>query len=201
MPPIKKDPVPVQQEGRQSDIIENSAFTTPELADKAFQLARQRLYDINNWGNITEGISADFTLTDLQGNRLERKPEVGDYIRIDLPGPGSIAGHGYDWVQIETIEESLQPHQENRVSITVRPSEDPGSPEGPAHFFDSGATSTFLLIKKHNQLSAAVHGRNETPATAEKLLDIVRNNLVSEAAALGAAQIQWKKLCKAIIGK
>lgn len=201
MPPIKKDPIPVQQEGRQSDIIENSAFTTPEQADEAFQLARQRLYDINNWGNITEGISADFMLSDKQGKRLKRKPEEGDYIRIDLPGPGSIAGHGYDWVQIETIEENLQPNLENRISITVRPAEDPGSPEGPAHFFDSAATSTFLLIKKHNQLIAAVHGRNETPAAAEKLLDTVRNKVVSEAAALGVAQVQWKKLCKAIIGK
>lgn len=200
MSPVKKDPVPVQQEGRQSDIIENRFFSTTEQADKAFQLSGQRLYDINNWGNITKGISADFTLTDKRGNRLERKPEDGDYIRIDLPGPGSIAGHGYDWVQIETVEESLLPNQENRISITVRPAEDPGLPEGSAHFFDSGATSTFLLIKKDNQLSMAVHGRNETPATAEKLLDTVRNNVVSEAAALGAAEIQWKKLCKAIIG-
>jgi hypothetical protein len=131
MPPIKKDPIPVQQEGRQSDIIENSAFTTPELADKAFQLARQRLYDINNWGNITEGISADFMLTDKQGNRLGRKPEKGDYIRIDLPGPGSIAGHGYD---------RLKTRDHRKVPLIF------STPPLPVHFYLSKRITSFLRL-------------------------------------------------------
>ncbi len=193
-------PIPTQEEGRQSDIVEQRSFATAQLAREAFLLARNRLLDINYWGRISAGLSADFSLLDETGNKLERAPLPKDFIRIDLPGPGSLAGHGYDWVQIEAVEESEADTWRQAVLLRVRPSQDPSLPEGPAHFFDPRASSTFLLERTGQVLRAGIHGRNEQPAVAAKKIDTLRNTVVSELAALGAAAIQWKKLANAILG-
>ncbi len=60
--------------------------------------------DVNNWENISKGIiKAAFKLCDSYGNEVERLPQEGDYFKIDIPGPGSVDGEGYDWVKIENI--------------------------------------------------------------------------------------------------
>ncbi len=193
--------VPPQVEGEKSDIIERRNCPSAEEAAQVFLESKKKLLDISNWGKISKGLSADFVLMDGQGNPLNRKPEPGDYIRIDIPGPGSVAGHGYDWVKIELVE-IIEPtvYGEELAQIRVRPTEDPLAPEGPAHFFDNRATSTFLVHKKGLTILAAVHGRNEVPAEAEKNIDTIRNKVIGKLAILGASKIQWQKLCEALLG-
>lgn len=193
--------VPPQVDGEKSDIIERRNCSSAEEAAQVFLESKKKLLDISNWGKISKGLSADFVLIDGQGNPLNREPERGDYIRIDIPGPGSVAGHGYDWVKIELVE-IIEPtlNGEELAQIRVRPTEDPLSPEGPAHFFDSRATSTFLVHKKGLTILAAVHGRNEVPAEAEKNIDTIRNKVIGKLAILGASKIQWQKLCEALLG-
>lgn len=192
--------IPLQEEGIQSDVVESRRFNTIELAIEAYMRAKKRLFAINNWGHISKGLSASFTLIDGYGNKLEREPWVKDFIRIDIPGPGSQAGHGYDWVQIEAIEEFTREEGNLQgVLMTVRPSHDPQVPEGPAHFFDASATSSFLVEIHGLTVSAAVHGRNEHAANTENPLDTLRNKVVTGIASLGASQLQWKKLCEALL--
>ena len=193
--------IPPQREGVQADIIEMEIASDPQEAKLLFLKARERLFDIEHWGDISEGLSASFLLTDASGIRKEDFPEPGDHIRINIPGPGSEAGKGYDWVRVELVEDKRSAATDEEWSVMkVRPSEDPTNREGVAHFLENQATSSFVIRRKDNTVSAEVHGRNEKPNTsAKKITDKIRNALVGTAAAAGVGKIQWQKLAKGLL--
>ena len=193
--------IPPQREGVQADIIEMEIASDPQEAKLLFLKARERLFDIAHWGDISEGLSASFLLTDASGIRKEDFPEPGDHIRINIPGPGSEAGKGYDWVRVELVEDKRSGATDEEWSVMkVRPSEDPTNREGVAHFLENQATSSFVIRRKDNTVSAEVHGRNEKPNTgAKKITDKIRNALVGTAAAAGVGKIQWQNLAKGLL--
>jgi len=191
--------VPPQHEGGKADIIESITVSDNLQAKRLFVKVRHRLFDISGWGDISEGISASFQLADKNGNIKNGMPRAGDYIRIDIPGPGSLAGNGYDWVRIELVQEESGTDRDF-VIIKVRPSSDPKKQEGTAHFFDSSATSSFVIKREGSLIAAEVHGRNEGPnIESKKLTDKVRNLVVSTVATIGFAKIQWQKLAKGLL--
>ena len=191
--------VPNQQVGQQADIVETMVASDGSQAKDFFAVAKKRLFEIADWGNISEGISAAFTLTDPQGDVKNSFPAVGDHIRINIPGPGSTAGGGYDWVRIELVQQDGDSDKEFAL-LKVRPSADPGIREGTAHFFDSGATSSFMVKREGNFIAAEIHGRNEKPNTeSKKLTDKIRNFVVGTAATSGLSEIQWQKLAKGFL--
>jgi len=191
--------VPPQHEGGKADIVERITVSNNLQAKRLFVKVRHRLFDISSWGDISEGISASFQLADKNGNIKNGMPRAGDYIRIDIPGPGSLAGNGYDWVRIELVQEDSDAGGEIAI-IKVRPSADPKKQEGTAHFFDSSATSSFLIKREGRHIAAEIHGRNEEPNTeSKKLTDKVRNLVVSTAATIGFSKIQWQKLAKGLL--
>jgi len=194
--------IPDQHAGAQSDIVEEWTLPTSAKATDIYEKAKQRLLAINEWNSISEGISAVFKLTDQQGAIKQSSPVEGDHIRIDVPGPGSSAGEGYDWVQIEKIEESNSSSDTASFLLRVRPAADPQKKEGTAHFFTQSATSSFMVRRSGNTVSAEVHGRNEEANTGnDKLTDKIRNMLIGTGAKAGLAIIQWKKLVKGILNK
>lgn len=195
--------IPSQEEGKQVDIIETVNAFSPEDAKTLYIQSKQRFWDINCWSAISDGLSASFVLTDHEGKQKQGIPEVGDHFRIDIPGPGSSAGNGYDWVRVELVEDGNDPKADCEWSvIKVRPSEDPVNKEGIAHFLEEKATSSFIVKRKGTTISAEVHGRNEKPNTgAEKISDKVRNIMIGAGAILGFAKIQWEKLAKGLLNK
>jgi hypothetical protein len=199
MDSLKENAVPPQQKGQQADIVESIDVSDSMKAGSLFAEAKKKLFDISGWGNISKGMSAEFALTDPSGVTKHGLPGVGDHIRINIPGPGSSAGDGYDWVKIELVQEESKSDKEFAI-IRVRPSADPGKQAGTAHFFDSGATSSFVVQREGCVISAEIHGRNEEPNTeSEKLSDKVRNLVVGTAATIGLARIQWQKLAKGLL--
>lgn len=190
--------VPDQHQGSSMDAIEKRVAQSREDAARLFERASGRLLNINGWGNLA-GVSA-FQLMDASGIRVEREVREGDYIRIDIPGPGTIAGMGYDWVRVEEIQ-SFGESDGQIVGIRVRPSAHPvsGSLET-AHFLKDTATSTFIIKRIGIEVLAEEHGRNEVTNTdAERLLDKGRNFTVGIAAKLGLSYPQWKSLVKAFL--
>jgi hypothetical protein len=173
-------------------------------AVKLFTEAKIRMADINNWKNICCGVSAEFCLTNQEGTLLHSSPEIGNLIRIDLPGPGLEKGDGYDWERIEAIEgEGSVEEEEQLFAICVRPVKNPLVPKGAvAHLYKADSTSSFILLRSGNIVYAAEEGRNEIPNTeVEKLSDKIRNAVVAFSAMLGLSVPQWKKLVKGILGK
>lgn len=193
--------IPSQDDGSQADIIETIKASDPQEAKLLFLKARERLFDIAHWADISEGLSASFALTDKNGKSKDGFPEAGDHIRIDIPGPGSSAGEGYDWVSVEMVEDKRVSETDWEWStIKVRPSEDPLKKEGVAHFFESRATSSFIVKREDTIVSAEVHGRNEKPnKESKKITDKIRNTVTGTLATAGLAKIQWQKLVKGLL--
>jgi hypothetical protein len=193
--------IPPQEEGKQSDIIETIKASNNEEAKLLFLQARKRLFDIARWSDISAGISASFVLTDKYGKPKQGSPAKGDHFRIDIPGPGSSAGEGYDWVRVEMVDDTRAPEANTEwATIEVRPSEDPAKQEGVAHFLQEQATSSFVVKREGNLITAGVHGRNEKPNTETRnLSDKIRNTVIGGLAVAGIATIQWQKLVKGLL--
>ena len=190
--------VPAQYTGSEMDVIERRNCSTVEEAVTVFERACTRLLSVNEWGRYA-GISA-FQLIDPQGIRAERQAQLNDYIRIDIPGPGTQAGMGYDWVQIEEITTESDDKKQT-LSMRVRPCAHPLSrKKETAHFLKSEATSSFIVTQTEQCVSAEEHARNEVPNTDNgSFYDKGRNFMVGMAAKLGFSYPQWKGLVKALL--
>jgi hypothetical protein len=196
--------IPEQREGEQTDVIHFVDCDTREQAHELFLLAKSKLKDISNWHQFSGPGSSKFTITDAQGNDEYKIAEKGDHFYINLPAPGSIAGDGLEWVRIEKIEDVEDAKAENEfIAITVRPVANPRHPEkATAHFFSHGSTSTFIVERYLNHVSAAVHGRNETPNNDDTgIYDSIRNTIIALTARAGLSGPQWKKLVVGLLNE
>jgi len=194
--------IPEQHEGKHTDIIQFADRETREEAHELFLLAKNRLKDISNWHQISGPGSSKFSITDAQGNEDYKIAEKGDHFYINLPAPGSIAGDGLEWVRIEDIEEVEDPKAESEfIAMTVRPVANPRHPDkATAHFFSHKSTSTFIVERYLNHVSAAVHGRNEIPNNHDTgIYDSVRNTIIALSARVGLSGPQWKKLVTGLL--
>ncbi len=195
--------IPSQEDGSKSDNSYSITCTTNEDAVNVFQQSSRRLRDVNNWEKLCAGIiKASFTLCNEQGKEVHRLARLNDYFKIDIPGPGSIAGEGYDWVKIESIAiESDKANDIDLISMRARPATCPlNNKPSIAHFFSDDATSTFLIKREGTLVNAAIHGRNEKPnKDAESMIDSVRNKVIANGAILSFSDIQWKQLVIAFL--
>ncbi|HEY0029672.1 MAG TPA: hypothetical protein VGC65_02850 [Bacteroidia bacterium] len=198
----KQKIVPAQEEGTETGAKQETIATTAEEAHKIFTTAKNRLLTIEHWSDYSKIAIAKTMLCDDHGALIGRKPEIGDYIRIDLAGPGPKAGDGYDWVRIEEMKDcfSLEEDEES-FAFRVRPASNPSNPDGDvSHFYTSDATSTFIIERKGKKVSASEIGRNEIPNTdTEKTVDNVRNAVVAAGGRIGLSSAQWSLLMAGIL--
>ena len=192
--------VPEQQSGSEMNAVATEMMDTLSQASAFYTLVKQRLLAVNSWYEFAELPAATFKLFDHSGAMADRAAQVGDYIRIDIPGPGTKAGEGYDWVIIEELTEEVNEDSE-LITMKVRPSAHPSDKaDHPAHFLESIATATFQV--KHMGIFVQVeqHGRNEVPNTHTTVIsDNIRNTLVGWTAKLGLSYPQWKSLVEGLI--
>lgn len=194
--------VPKQNEGGQMDITANIALDSIEDAKTFYQIAKQRLLAVYNWHEVCAVPVSTFMLTDPQGKEIKRPAQEGDYLKIDIPGPGTSTGDGYDWVKVENLQEEHLNHSDI-ISITVRPAANPlNQKDDTAHFFKDTATSTFQIKRIGKEVYAEVHGRNELANTdTGQMTDNIRNTLVGWSAKIGLSAPQWKSLVTGLIKK
>ena len=192
--------VPPQQTGSEMNVVEKIELATEAEAVHFFKTVKERLLDVNRWTEIAGGAMSDFFLTDAEGNLVQRKAASGDHIRIDIPGPGTQTGGGYDWVAIEEVKTQVLDDGEV-LSMTARPSTNPlTGGEDTAHFLTNEATSTFQVKRIGNTIYAEEHGRNEVANTdTENMMDNIRNTFVGWGAKAGFSYPQWKALVKGLL--
>ncbi len=197
--------IPEQKEGGKSDNVNSIKCIDEREAVYFFKRASNRLLDVNNWEKICNGLfKANFKLCDEFGNAINRLAQLNDYFKIDIPGPGTVAGEGYDWVEVVHISDVADKINNSQLlSITVKPASSPQNDKASiAHFFDEQATTTFLIRRHACSVSAEIHGRNEQPNDqVGNKIDTVRNTLVANAAMLGFSDTQWKQLVKAFLSE
>ena len=195
--------VPVNETGKAVDLEHTITENSTDEAITTYNRACKRLLNPQLWHQLSGGLSASFKLSNPGDPDPHRLAVVNDYLAIDIPGPGPEAGDGYDWVQVESITEKADPGSEESFGMTVRATSNPDKPgEGTAHFFKEGATSTFLIKRTGNKVTASYHGRNELPNTKEvAIADKIRNSLVAIGALAGLSELQWTAFIKGLLQK
>lgn len=194
--------IPTQKEGQHTDTVAEQVLDDLQTAQFYFEIAKQRLLDVNNWHHISKIEASVFTLINEKGEKLNSTAKVGDYFKIDIPGPGSKVGNGYDWVKIELIQEIKNEGLDKEALIMkVRPAKNPERQDKEvAHFLKDKATSTFIVAREGSKIAAEVHGRNEMPNIGvTPLIDKVRNAVIGLGAIIGISVLQWKLLTEGIV--
>ncbi len=192
--------VPENREGKEITATASIHLNVENEAISHFSAAKERLMNIGEWHNTAEGISARFQLKDLKGGDVHRWPEEGDYIRIDIPGPGIKAGEGYDWVRIEEIKE-VNSESVDSIAITVRPASNPSTDnDSIAHFYSGQSTSTFVITRENNSVTAAIYDRNiESNRETTEPIDKIRNAVIGLGAKQGFSKLQWQALANGLV--
>lgn len=194
--------IPEQHSGIETNTVSQVEFASDEEARTFYEVVKGRLIQVNDWHKVAGALTADFKLTDNKGNEVNRTVQKGDHFKIDIPGPGPVTGDGYDWVQVEEVEE-MDDAEIQSLSIRVRPATNPTNERHDvAHFFSEEATSCFTAKREGKKVLAGVFGRNEKPNTnAEKVVDKTRNVAVASGAISGFSKLQWKSLVNGLVKK
>jgi hypothetical protein len=191
---------PEQYTGRAINARSSRKFSDQSAATQFFQIVKQRLENVNSWQAIANEVMARFVIVNSEGDEVHRPPIQGDHFKIDIPGPGTQEGEGYDWVRIETIYSQSDNDSEN-YGFTVRPSSNPRkSSTETAHFYSVESTSTFIARRDKRTVTAEVHDRNTKPnPNAERTTDKIRNKMVGAIGAVLFSKVQWQNLTDGLI--
>src|SRR5690606_39277941 len=99
MKPKEIPGVPRHEKGGFHD-TESTAKTSAKLVDVKFEILKERFLDVNSWKENSAVGASEFKLFSKNGQPANRRPEIGDKIRINIPGPGGIQTDSYDWVDV-----------------------------------------------------------------------------------------------------
>ena len=167
-----------------------------------YETAKDRLLNVNNWHKVAGLVSASFQLVDATGQEVDRKVEKGDFLKIDIPGPGSSQGVGYDWVTVEERKEIAEGDNQS-IGFRVRPAQNPhGSKKETAHFYSSEATSNFIVMREKTKITSWIIDRNIKPNNhADGVMDKVRDVAIGIGAIGMFSKVQWQGLADGLIKK
>jgi hypothetical protein len=194
--------VPQQQTGKPIDATSAVELPGEENAKTFFNTVKRRLQDINRWKDYAGEFSADFQLVDKTGVEVQRTIQKGDFFKIDIPGPGSKSGGGYDWVQVEEVENFNKTHSQ-MFGFRVRPTDNPQDPdrgEDVAHFYSHRSTSSFVVEREKNKVTASVYDRNTKPnMDAGLTTDKIRDAVIGAVGVISFSKLQWQRLTDGLI--
>jgi hypothetical protein len=194
--------VPEQTTGKEIEAKASLDLNDDQEAKAFYDLVKSRLLRVNDWHRVAGVISAVFQLVDKSGKDVDRPAEKGDLLKIDIPGPGSKEGDGFDWVCIEAMEESATGDVQS-IGFRVRPAKNPfGEKNEPAHFYSDEATSSFIVTREQKKVSAWIIDRNIKPNDKPAALtDKIRDTAVGMSAIGSFSKIQWQGLADGLVAK
>lgn len=89
------DIIPVNVTGKPLDLEKTIAKKTIEEAIETYDGAYYKLRHPGLWKNFSGAAGTEFILVKGGHNANIRAVESGDFIKIDLPGPGPESGDGF----------------------------------------------------------------------------------------------------------
>lgn len=193
--------VPPNQKGKALDVEETATCKSYEDAIVRYLIAYRRLLNPSVWPQVSKIPTLDIQLITASGEKLDRFLQVGDYLRIDIPGPGPSLGAGYDWMKVAALQENFDLDADKSLAFKLEVSADPtGKDNRVAHFFERGASSSFVLKWKDKTLTVSYHGRNEVANNGSlPLTDKVRNSLITLSARARLSNTVWKSLVAGLL--
>lgn len=194
--------VPQHHEGKIIDTEASKTFDTTEEASKFFEAVKEKLVHVNRWHEVAGALSATFQLVDSGGSEVDRAVQQGDYFKIDIPGPGTRSGEGYDWVTVEEVKEVNEGAVQS-LGIRVRPTGNPHNTETDvAHFYSPSSTSNFIVTREGQTVTVSVYDRNTKPNDRTgNAVDTIRDKIVGATAVSFFSKIQWKKLVDGLLAE
>ena len=194
--------IPEHYTGRTIDTDRSLELTSTEEAKIFFDVVKARLLDVNSWGKMAGIATADFQVVDRDGREVNRPVREGDYFKIDVPGPGSLDGEGYDWVRVEEIKSVSDVTMES-LGVRVRPSKNPqNTDEHISHFYSKESTSNFIVTREGKTITAGVYDRNTKPNTeVDDPVDKARHWVVGLSALVWFSRFQWHQLVKGLLDR
>ena len=192
--------IPEQYTGEDIETTSTVSFKNRTEALSFYQVARSRLLNVNEWHSVAGFISGRFYVVNRSGEMLNRPVEKDDFLKIDIPGPGSSEGNGFDWVHVEELKEITTVHLQS-IGFRVRPTHNPGgAKDKTAHFYSNEATSTFIVTQKDHEVTVQIFDLNLTAnSEAGTVTDKIRNVAVGVGAIGLFSKVQWKNLADGIL--
>ncbi len=193
--------IPAQLKGDFHNIVSMQCANTVDIAVKDFEELQLRLKSVNEWDSFSAKIKAKFFIIDPKTNQTTSELKVGNLVKIDIPGPGSPSGSGYDWTEIIDVQNGIENQNCPFFAFTLRPCPAPDSDdETVAHFYNKESTNTFIVRRMGTCVYAEVHGRNQIENTSDApLLDIVRNKAVAIGSKFGIGSLNWMGFASALL--
>ena len=185
--------IPAQLKGGSHNIVSMQCANTVDIAKRCFDELLLRLKSVNEWNSLSEKINAKFFLLDSKTVETTSELKVGNFIKIDIPGPGSPSGSGYDWTEIIEIQNGLENDNAPFFAFTIRPCPAPDSDkETVSHFYNQESTNTFIVRRLGTCIYAEVLGRNQIENTTDgPFLDIIRNKAIAIGSKIGFGSLNW----------
>ncbi|MFZ1586334.1 MAG: hypothetical protein WAT40_16340, partial [Saprospiraceae bacterium] len=132
---INQELIPKQEKGSHVDILENKTFGLDSEAILFYKNMKVRLLDINNWHKVCKSTLSKFYLVDSYNQLIESDPIIGLYIKIDIPGPATKMGAGFDWVIIRNVS-YIEEINYQAIYIVVQPAPNPiNNGQETSHFY------------------------------------------------------------------
>lgn len=171
-------------------------------AEAIFQAAKERLLSVNQWHRLAGKALAHFQLTDQHGQAIDGPVYETCHFKIDIPGPGTEEGQGFDWVRVERIIEHSQSNTQG-IAIQVIPSPNPlKESKVTAHFYSSESTSIFAVMIQGDKVIASVYDINLKPnRDSGGAVDQIRNTIIGAAGILGLSKLQWQRLTDGLLNQ
>lgn len=193
--------IPENYTGKEIDAVKSVELANNDEAKEFFSIVKQRLQNINAWHEIAGSLTASFQLINKDGNEVNRLVAKDDYFKINILGPGSAAGDGYDWVHVEDVIIVSEAETES-LGIRVRPASNPQTDDNRiAHFYSNDSTSNFTVTREGNKITAGIYDRNTKPNKDANLIDKTRDMLVGLGAISVFSKFQWNKLVQGLLKK
>ena len=192
--------IPGQFKGQALEVVASQVLDDVTAAQTLYQAAKKKLFSVNDWHEIVDGITARFQIVDQSGNEVSRTVNKGDHLRINIPGPGNKEGDGYDWVVVEEMKE-INEESFQSAGFRVRPTENPfGKKNETAHFYSNETTSSFIITRENEKVVSWIVDRNMVPNTgSESLVDKVRDVMVGVSGIAGFSKVQWQGLADGLL--
>ncbi len=192
--------IPGLYTGKELEAEASVDFENDNDAKLFYDTAKRRLLNVNNWHKVAGIISAQFRVFDNNGNESVVDIQKDDYIRVDIPGPGTKDGDGYDWVHVEELKEINEGNVQS-IGFRVRPHANPlGDKGATAHFYSDESTSCFIILREDAKVGAMIIDRNIKPNDeAESVTDKIRHSAIGMMAINGFSKLQWKHLAEGLV--
>jgi hypothetical protein len=180
------------EDGVNSYFYHIKEYEDEEEAGEIFYQQKEKLLNVENWTKLSDIENLAFHSYDGNGSNINRKTKIGDFVKVDLPGPMP----DY-WVRVENIT-----NEPDKVEVVLRPTYDPTKrpleKEVTAHFFDRDTLNIITFEKDGKKLSAEVRGisavvNNQGTEAGEH--EII-NTTVAVGGWLGLQKRQWESFTK-----